>query len=113
MIGLILGIGSRVPTAIWIAGAVALLWVGTVWAVRLDRDRYWRAEIRAQTAIVEGGVKVADVLIKQTDVEGLDDLKRDKDEAEAEVVRLKAERDSTPLSDACSQCRVPSRRVRP
>lgn len=108
-----LGFLSLIPWQAWLIGGLLLAWFGSIKLAQWDRDAYWRAEIRSQTAIVEGGIKVADVLIAQTDVEGLEDLTREKDEAEKEVARLKAERDSTPLSDACSQCRIPARRVRP
>lgn len=106
-----LGFLSLIPWQAWLIAGLLAAWFGSIKLAQWDRDTYWEAEIRSKTALVEGGLKVAGVLIEQSDVEGLAQIKRETDDLEAEVARLKAERGSIPLSDACAQCRIPARRL--
>lgn len=105
------GLLRLIPWQAWLIAGLLAAWFGSIKLAQWDRDAYWESEIRAKSAVVEGGLKVAGVLIAQADVEGLAQIQRETDDLEAEVARLKAERGSSPLSDACGQCRIPARRL--
>lgn len=111
MLGLFGGLGRLIPWQAWVLGGIIIAWMLSIQAARWDRDAYWEREIAARSKVVMAKLEAAGIVLAEQDRQLIEDLQKENDDNEAEIARLKAEREATPLSDACRQCRIPARRV--
>jgi hypothetical protein len=86
----------------------AYIWLDAGWR----RDAWWRSEIARSSAEVRAILREQGRTIIAGDENLVADLKREKDNVEAELEELRRARESMPLSEACRLCRVPAERVR-
>jgi hypothetical protein len=107
------GFAKLIPWQAWLAAGLIAAWLVSLQLARWDRDAYWEREIESRSKVVMAKIEAAGIVLAEQDRQLLETLKQENADYEAELARLKAERDSTPLSDACKQCRIPARRVRP
>lgn len=104
-------LGAVIPWQAWLIGGLIAAWLLSIQLTRWDRDAFWEQEIANRSAVVMAKIEAAGIVLAEQDRALLESLQQENDANEAELVRLRTERTSTPLSDACQQCRVPARRV--
>lgn len=85
----------------------AYVWFDAGWR----RDAWWRSEIARSSAEVRAILREQGRTIIAGDENLVADLRREKDNAEAELEELRRARESMPLSEACRICRVPAERL--
>jgi hypothetical protein len=88
-------------------GLGAAAWFEAGWR----RDAWWRAEIARSSAEVRTILRERGRTIVAGDEAAIEELKREKINAEAELEELRRIRKATPLADACSLCRIPADRL--
>lgn len=97
-----------------IAGLVLIIvcWdTSRINGVRSDRDRQWSESIGKSEAKVGKSAAQAAGAIAQSDQTSVSVLASSEIETEKRDAQLDAEKQSFPLSDVCTQCRIDRRRV--
>lgn len=107
---------SGIGRQIIIGAIVAAIWAASIfyarWDASADRDRHWRTEIASKSATVMQIMGTANDKLPAADAARVGELEAEKNALEAELARLRDERERAPLSAACNQCRIPARRLR-
>ena len=104
-------IAGFLPWQAWLIGGLLAAWLLSIKVAQWDRDAYWHSVRAAEKARTEGAMRAAGVTITETDMQILYELDTETNDYEGLLARLRAQRSSVPLPDACTVCRVPAGRL--